>query len=93
MKIVINKKFGGFGLSDEAVRYYAELQGIDPMYVETWEILRDDPFLVTTVEALGPAANGAHAKLKIVEIPDGVDWEIMEYDGMESIHEKHRSWA
>lgn len=54
---------------------------------------RADPLLVQTVEELGEAANGAHAELKIVEIPDGTKWEIDEYDGMESIHEVHQSWS
>jgi hypothetical protein len=27
-----------------------------------------------------------------VEIPDNVEWEIMEYDGTEYIAEKHRKW-
>ncbi len=53
---------------------------------------RADPLLVQTVEELGGEADGSCAKLRIVEIPDGVDWEINEYDGMESVHEKHRSW-
>ncbi len=30
--------------------------------------------------------------MQIVEIPDDVDWEVMEYDGMEHIAEKHRTW-
>ncbi len=54
---------------------------------------RADPLLVQVVEELGEAANGACAKLKVVEIPDGVDYEVDEYDGFESIHEKHRSWS
>ena len=29
---------------------------------------------------------------KIIEIPDDIEWEIDNYDGIESIHEKHRSW-
>lgn len=53
---------------------------------------RADLDLIRVVEELGAAANGSHATLKIVEIPDGVDWQIDEYDGSESIHEKHRSW-
>ena len=36
--------------------------------------------------------NGKHATLKIVKIPDGVEWEIEEYDGREWISEKHRTW-
>lgn len=54
---------------------------------------RDDPNLVKVVEELGEKADGRCAHLKIVEIPDGVDWIIEEYDGMEHIAEVHRTWA
>lgn len=54
---------------------------------------RTDPDLIAVVEKLGDEANGDCAKLKIVEIPDGVDYEIQEYYGNESVHEKHRSWS
>ena len=53
---------------------------------------RADPLLVEVVEALGDEANGSHAKLKIVEIPDDVEWTIQEYDGWEWVAEKHRTW-
>ena len=53
---------------------------------------RDDPNLIQVVEELGKEANGQFAELMIVTIPGGIDWEISEYDGMESIEEKHRSW-
>jgi hypothetical protein len=35
---------------------------------------------------------GCYAKLKIVEIADDVDWEITNYDGLETVEEKHRTW-
>lgn len=54
---------------------------------------RSDPLLIQVVEELGAQASGSFARLKIVEIPDGVDWEIHEYDGSETIREKHRSWS
>jgi len=143
MKIVINKCFGGFGLSYEAVMLYAKLKGIsmyafkekrnpngslidfnkknryelynpkkdkkpfvihystkplkngdyqkDTYFSET-EIRRNDPILVQVVEKLGEKANGSCAALKIVEIPNNVEWEIEEYDGFEHIAEKHKIW-
>lgn len=54
---------------------------------------RADPLLVQTVNELGEKANGRFADLKIVEIPDGVDWTIEEYDGQEWVAEKHETWA
>lgn len=44
---------------------------------------RSDRDLVAVVEALGEKSWGACAKLEVVEVPDGVDWEIEEYDGHE----------
>ncbi len=37
-------------------------------------------------------ASSRFAELGIVEVPDDAVWEIDEYDGIESIHEQHRSW-
>jgi hypothetical protein len=54
---------------------------------------RHNPLLVQVVEELGTAANGSHAKLKVVEIPDGTRYEIDEYDGMEHVAESHRTWS
>ena len=54
---------------------------------------RHDPGLVEVVELLGKKADGDCAKLKIVEIPDDVDYEIQEYDGNEWVAEKHRTWS
>lgn len=57
------------------------------------DLARDDPYLVQVVEELGAGANGRHAELKIVEIPADVAWEIDEYDGNETVAEKHRTWS
>jgi hypothetical protein len=54
---------------------------------------RTDPDLIAAVEILGDKANGRHAKLKVVEIPDNIEYDIESYDGAESIHEKHKSWV
>jgi hypothetical protein len=135
-KIVINKCYGGFGLSNEAIELYAKYKKIK-LYPEinkfnsiTWWIVpknkrvkpincgkvsldemsiynkqyekqtldphsieRNDKWLVKAVETLGEKANGNCANLEIIEIPDDVKWEIDEYDGMETICEKHRKWS
>lgn len=61
-------------------------------YFSGYDMGRDDPNLISVVEKLGKEANGRSASLEIVEIPDGTNWHIDEYDGMESIDEDHRSW-
>lgn len=93
MKVVINGCYGGFGLSGQAIDWIKARPG-----KETWsgyggEIERSDPDLVLCVEALGPAANGEFARLRVVEIPDGTDYSIEEYDGNEHIAESHRTWS
>jgi hypothetical protein len=90
MKIVINREWGGFGLSKTGWKRYHELGGKKNQYV--WNIKRNDPILVQVVEELGKKANGSYSDLKIVEIPDDVEWYIHDYDGMETVHEEHRSW-
>jgi hypothetical protein len=53
---------------------------------------RSDAELVKVVEQLGDSACGNYSSLKVVEIPDGVEWYIHEYDGLEHVAEKHRTW-
>jgi hypothetical protein len=62
---------------------------------DTWhdnDIERDDPILVDVIRQLGSKADGNHAKLKIVEVPAGVKWNVAEYDGLEWVEEVHRTW-
>lgn len=143
MKVVINKCFGGFGLSPKAIKRYLELKGkecffykqvkykhaggidryekvelpdnrilsfttvtkdmgsvvegteelyADDTYFYYGDLERTDPLLVQVVEELGSDANGWAAALTIVDIPDDISWEIDDYDGIETIHESHRSW-
>ena len=138
MKVVINRCFGGFSLSRQAVRRLAQLHNrpcyffedggrggktrwiplddddkaycafafdvpnpqdqpqetlFKQHYIDSRPDNRTDPLLVRVVEELGEAASGDLAQLAIVEIPDRTDWELDDYDGIETIHEKHRSWS
>ena len=136
MKIVVNKCYGGFGLSPIAIKEYLKLIGKECFFYERdyktniahkvsnsngvfsfsltkdygesipynhksfendyfyyGNIERTDENLIKVVETLGSKiASGQYAELEVVEIPDGIDYEIDEYDGIESIHEAHRSW-
>ena len=140
MKVEINVRHGGFGLSHEGILRYLELAG-KPVWVEededwkgrfnywlvpkeervinaesefwsmnheekmaynkAWseqnfhcrDISRTDPILIQVVEELNEVADGDHACLKVVEIPDDVEWQIDEYDGAEWVAEKHRTWC
>lgn len=139
MKIVVNRCYGGFGLSDKAIEMVMERKGfgcfrykqtkygfqdgineytryekfdnndlfvyyqtedlgekVEKLPNEThWyygNLDRDDADLIAVVEELGDEANGRFAELEVVEIPNNVKWEIDDYDGIETIHEVHRSW-
>ena len=142
MKLIVNRCFGGFGLSGLAIKEYLKLKGkeaffykqtkyehregveeytrIDQLddcfylscftkdfgeavskfsktdykkhYFSYGDIERNDKDLIAVVEKLGEKANGQCAELEVVEIPDDIDWEISDYDGMERVEETHRSW-
>tara|TARA_Y100000310_G_scaffold315037_1_gene365134 strand:+ start:438 stop:803 length:366 start_codon:yes stop_codon:yes gene_type:complete len=104
-KIVINKCYGTFGLSDRAIKRYAELSGITlkenpgaTLYTSKYvfypmEIERNDINLIKVVEELKENANGRYSNIKIIEIPDDVDWRIYDYDGIEHIYDINRVWG
>jgi len=71
-------------------RDYTKSNGL---YFTERDIERTDTHLIQVVEEMGNDADGKYAKLKIVQIPDGVQWQLDEYDGYESISEVHRSWS
>ena len=106
-KIVINRVYGGFDLSDEAYSFIAKKKGwqhacndYDRSYFITdnndcmyaCDLNRDDLDLVQCLETLGHAADGNYSELKIVEVPSDVNWTICEYDGIEWVAEQHRTW-
>lgn len=57
------------------------------------DVGRDDPLLLAVFDEMGQDAAGRFCHLKAVDIPDGTPWEIEEYDGVEWIAEKHRTWT
>jgi len=86
-KIILDEKFFIFSwlktLSDgEFIYNYNDDRGKN----------REDQDLINTVKDLGTEANGTCANLKIVEIPNDINYVIDEYDGFETIDEAHRSW-
>ncbi len=97
-KVVINRCYGGFGVSREAFVRYHELAGIpcpghkyepgDEIYFWLEALRRDDPYLVRVVEELGERANGSCAKLEVVEIYEGSSWSIRDHDGKEELDER-----
>ena len=90
MKVLINKSYGGFGLSSAVWDYLS----IEVQYPWNMEISRSDLSLIAAVETIGLKESADEfAELKIVEIPNGVDYIIQKYDGIEWIAEKHRVWS
>jgi hypothetical protein len=94
-RIVINRCYGGFGLSNLAAKRYRELAWIpEEELFWTYDIPRDSPILLQVIDELGlEKASGPHANLKVIEVPEGVKWHIADYDGMEHIAEDHRQWG
>lgn len=95
MKIIINTCFGGFSFSQQAVDEYNRLKPVEVPEATRWEDnpFRTDPLMIEVVERLGSTADGDCAELKIIEIPDGIQWHVEEYDGREHIAEDHRCWS
>jgi hypothetical protein len=62
-------------------------------YLKSGYGIRTDKNLISVVRGMGKKANSMFAELKVVCVPDGVEYSIDEYDGNESIHETHRIWG
>ena len=73
MKIVLNRCFGGFGLSSLAEKRYLDLKGEvhhKDKYFYCGNIPRTDEHLIQVIEELGSESNGSCANLEIIDIPD-----------------------
>ena len=69
----------------------------DDAYLSVYEFTLDekraDPDLIAIIEEMDEESFGQFADLRVVEIPDDVEWQIDEYDGREWVAEKHRTWS
>jgi len=54
-------------------------------------VKRDNKVLVQLIKELGKDISSC-TNYKVVEIPDDVKWIIEDYDGIEWVAEKHRTW-
>ena len=79
----------GYLISDA---YYIDGVRDDDHHWYYFDLERDDPYLVQVVEELGELADGEFAKLRIADVPDGVEWYIDDYDGIETVRETHSTW-
>ena len=66
---------------------------VDKSYFSTYDLKRTDEHVIQVIEELGEKANGNHANIEIIEIPDDLDYTIEEYDGIEHIAEAHQTWG
>jgi hypothetical protein len=84
MEIVINKDYGGYGISYRARHAIEEANEPDEI---SGDEFRTSPTLINFIKTYGSeAASDSYANLKVVNIPDNAtDWRIEEYDGLESI--------
>lgn len=101
MKVVINTCFGGFSVTKDVYDElglkwdkYGYLENEDfNIDSHDYNAYRSDQRLIAAIEKIGAKeASGSMASLRIVEIPDGVEWKIDNYDGNEHVAEKHRTW-
>lgn len=79
-QIVINTCYGGYRLSKEAYEFLG-LPWDD--YGRAYNDDRTNPALVKCVKTLKKRADGLCARLKVVRVPDDVNWTIETYDGLE----------
>ena len=85
MKVIINTDFGGFSVDSDV------LEELNINLKDDDFRLRTHPTLIKMIEE-GYNIDGGAADLKVVTIPDDIDWDIEEYDGVEWVAEAHRIW-
>lgn len=97
MQVVINTSYSNFAISSDAISLIQKKiknpKGKSQINAYAFDNDRSHPLLVEAVQKLGTKANGLYTTLKIVEIPDDVEWRIDAINGKEIVREKHRMWS
>ena len=87
-KILYNATYGGFCFSSEFVEEFARRHPASKDKAEYGFLHkhRTDPHLIALVEEFGWKTSSAPNSLIAIDIvPDDMEWEISEYDGLETI--------
>jgi hypothetical protein len=86
MKIIYNACYGGYGFSKQFIDEYNKRFQTSKNIDEYDESLRTDENAIKLLEEMGSEfSSGYYADLEIAEIPDGVEYTISEYDGIERV--------
>ena len=97
MQVVINTSYSNFAISPDAISLIQKKiknpKAKSQINAYAFDNDRSNPLLVEAVQKLGAKANGLYTTLKIVEIPDDVEWRVDAVNGKEVIREKHRMWS
>ena len=97
MQVVINTSYSNFAISPDAISLIQKKiknpKAKSQINAYAFDNDRSNPLLVEAVQKLGAKANGLYTTLKIVEIPDDVEWRVDAINGKEVIREKHRMWS
>ena len=92
IKIVINACYGGFNLSNEAEKWLIENKNWNKDKSK-WKYDRKNPDSPSPLRR-DPRYRAAFiSNLKIIEIPDDIEYDIKEHAGKEWVAEKHRTWG
>lgn len=97
-KIAFNNSYGGFNLSDKAVKAYidASVQALrkdipSEHAIRYGEIARHDPLLISVIEQLGKDASAEGSEIRIREVPGDL-YRIDTYDGIEEVFWPTENW-
>jgi hypothetical protein len=97
MQVVINTSYSNFAISADAISLIQKKiknpKAKSQINAYSFDNDRSNPLLVEAVQKLGAKANSLYTTLKIVEIPDDVEWRVDAINGKEVIREKHRIWS